>query len=161
MVIVRGEAERVEGSEGRVDPGHRRQGTAGGVLEEACCVRVDPEFKLGLPAQAGLAEIAEVVVVSCGVAGVSKAQRRGVKAVPAPGNIVVVQVPDERGFVVDGWQMGRQVIPAAGGAPAQGVQAVGPGRARDRAEPAVTDQELPRQVVVYGHVRAVVVPHSG
>ena len=96
VVIVRAEAERVEGGKGRVDPGHRRQRAARGVVEEACRLCVDPDLELGFPAQAGLAEVAELAVVSCGVAGVGQAQRRGIKPVPAPGNTVRVQVPDER-----------------------------------------------------------------
>ena len=62
--------------------------------------------------------------------------------------------------MVQGRQVRRPVIPASGGPPAQGVQAVGQRGAGHRAEPAVADRELLRQVIVDRHVGAVVVAHD-
>jgi hypothetical protein len=51
------------------------------------------------------------------------------------------------------------VIPASRGRPAQGIQTVRQRGAGYRGEPAVTDRELLRQVIVDRHVGAVVVAH--
>ena len=67
VVVIRWEAERVEAGESRVDPGDGRQRAGGGVFEKACCLRVDPDLESGFPAQAGPAEIGELVMVSEGV----------------------------------------------------------------------------------------------
>ena len=53
----------------------------------------------------------------------------------------------------------RQVIAAARGAAGNRVEAVGPGRAGNRAEPAIADSELPGEVIVDRDVGGVVVAH--
>src|SRR5215472_17195743 len=52
------------------------------------------------PRQAGLAEVAELLMVPQPVAGIGQAQCPGVDRVPAPGDVVSLQVPDEGGLVV-------------------------------------------------------------
>ncbi len=118
VVVVDGEAEWVEVGECRVDPGHRSQRAGRGVVEEAGDLRVAADVENGLPRQAGLAEVAELVVVPQPVVDVGQAQRPWVEGVPAPGAVVGVEVPDEGGVVVQGRHMGRPVIPASGGHPA-------------------------------------------
>jgi hypothetical protein len=71
-----------------------------------------------------------------------------------------VQVPDEGRLVIKRRGRRRPVIPAAGGHPAHGIQPVGQRGAGHRAEPAVADRELLRQVVVDRHVGGVVVTHD-
>jgi hypothetical protein len=73
---------------------------------------------------------------------------------------VRVEVAHERRLVVQRRQVMGPAIAAAGGAAAQRVQAVRPGRPRDRAEPAITDGKLTGQMIVDRDVRAAVVTHD-
>src|SRR6266516_2289813 len=142
VVVVDGESKWVEVGERRVDPGHRLQRAAGGVFEEAGDLRVDGDVEDGLPRQAGLAEVAEPLMVPQPVMNVGQAQRPWIKRIPAPGDVVDIEVPDKGWLVVEGRHVGRPVIPASSGYPTQGVQAVGQRGTGHRAEPAVADREL-------------------
>jgi len=73
---------------------------------------------------------------------------------------VGVEVPGEGRLMIQRRHMEGPVIPAPSRHPAQRVQAVGQRGARHRGEPAVADRELLGQVIVDGHVGAVVVPHD-
>jgi hypothetical protein len=64
---------------------------AGGVFEEAGDLRVDGDVEDGLPRQAGLAEVAEPLMVPQLVMNVGEAQRPGVKRIPAPGDVVDIE----------------------------------------------------------------------
>jgi Ser-tRNA(Ala) deacylase AlaX len=101
----------------------------------------------------------EPLVVAQAVMSVSEAQRARLEAVPAPRDVVRVEVPNKRRLPVDRRHVRRQVIAAAGSAAANRVKTVGPGRARDRAEPPIADRELPREVIVDRDVDRVVVAH--
>ena len=64
--------------------------------------------------QAGLAEVAEPLMVAQAVMNIGEAQRPRVEGIPAPGDVVGVQVTDEGGLVVQRRHIGRPVIPASG-----------------------------------------------
>src|SRR5207302_2030164 len=137
------EADGVEVAEVGVDPGDRRERALGGVLEEAGRLGVYPDLKRGFPVQVFRAEKREVVVVSEGVTGVGETQGSDLEGIPAPGNAVGIEVPYERRLVVHRRAVVRQVIAAVRGAAGNRVEAVGPGRAGNRAEPAIADSEMP------------------
>jgi hypothetical protein len=65
-------------------------------------VYVDGQVQSGAPWQAGLAEVAEPLVVAQPVVSIGKAQHARVEAIPAPGNAMRVQVADEGCLVVQG-----------------------------------------------------------
>ena len=71
-----------------------------------------------------------------------------------------VEVPHERRLVVDRWQVVGPVIAASGGPAGQGVQAIRPGRSRNRTEPAITDGKLAGEMVVNRDVLGTVVTHD-
>src|SRR6202044_315816 len=79
---------------------------------------------------------------------------------PAPGDAVDVEVTCERRLVVERREVVRQVVAAVRGAAGKRVEAVRPGRAGNRAEPAVADGEVPGEVVVDRDVGGVVVAHD-
>ena len=91
------------------------------------------------------------------VAPIGVAQGPRLERVPVPRDVVGVEVSHERGMVVDRREVERPVIASAGGATADRVQAVGPGRPGNGAEPAIADRELARQVVVDRDIGGVVV----
>src|SRR5580698_4287262 len=103
------------------------QETDGSVLEEARRAAVHPDLERGFPVQVLPAEEREPVVVAELVAGIGQAQGPDLERVPAPADVVGVQVPDERRLVVHRRAVVRQVIAAAGGATRDRVETVGPG----------------------------------
>ena len=160
VVVVLLEAQWVEVPPTRVDPRDRRQRAAGGVFQKGCRSRRDPPIQFGLPGQVGLGEVREPVVMASAVEPVGQPQAAYVAGVPAPGDAMRVEVPHERRLVVDRWQVVGPVIAASGGPAGQGVQAIRPGRSRNRTEPAITDGKLAGEMVVNRDVRGTVVTHD-
>src|SRR5689334_23963058 len=95
-----------------------------------------------------MAEEREPIMVAEAVVAVGETQRAGFEGVPAPGDAAGVEVPGERRAAVERWQVERQVIAAARRATANRIQAVGPRRAGNRAEPSIADRELARETIV-------------
>ena len=135
MVVVRpGRAEQAEVHEVRVDPGDRRQLSLPRIVQE----RLPLEQRLAV-------EVRELVVVLEPVAPVDAPQRARVVRVPAPGDVVGVELAHERLEVVDRRPaVGRRPVGLAG----DGVETVRPRRPGDGAEPPVADLERAGEIVV-------------
>ena len=135
MVVVGARrAEETEVDEVRVDPRDRRERSLAGIVEEG------PALEQGLAA-----EVRELLVVEEAIAAVDRAERPGIVRVPAPGDVVPIEVAHERLQVVDGNLPVRALASRAAG---DRVEAIRPGRPGDGAEPPVAHLELAGEVVV-------------
>ena len=146
MVVVRARGpDEGHVHEVRVDPGHGRQLPVLRVVEEV------PRREEAPPV-----EVRELVQIAEPELRVGEAERPHVVRVPAPRDLVRLEMAHERRNVVD---RDAHAVLAPGRLPAQRVQPIRPGRARHRAEPAVADHELAREMVVHGQLAPVVVAH--
>ena len=147
MVVVRSRRpDERDVDEVRVDPRHGRQLPVLRVVHEVARREQAPAVEVGEPVEVADPELA-----------VGEAERSDVVRVPAPRDLVRLEVAHERGHVVD-----RNLLRvlAPGRLAAERVEPVRPRRAWDRAVPAIADGKLARQMVVRRQVAAVVVAHD-
>ena len=126
----------------RIDPADSRQGAGQRIADKAVAAGAGAER---------LVALGRTVMI------IGKRQRPGLpEGIEFPADTGMVELAHKR-FV--GVQQRRLVVPAAGRAAADGIQAVRPGGARHRTVAAVADAELAREKVIHRQVGAIVIAH--